>query len=193
MTDKSKAAAEREMRVLERSELVVRDADGKSSGLTPAGLELVEKLAAKASTQNSIAGKLKITASAFRKLLGKADEETPARFAWEKGRGEHEQDIIKKLLMHGAKNPIALIYYSKAKLGWRENEAPSEASTSNIKIILPAPMSREDYYRMLGITGPVDAANVAANKMKTIEHRAGAIPASEDSPLYQSKLQQKET
>ena len=87
MSEKSQAAAERGLRVLERSQLVLRDADGKPDGLTASGLELVERLAARASTHNYIAGRLGITASAFKRLIGRTDDEGQPRLAWERGRG----------------------------------------------------------------------------------------------------------
>jgi hypothetical protein len=159
MSEKSQAAAERGLRVLERSQLVLRDADGKPNGLTASGLELVERLAARAGTQNFIAGRLGITAGAFKRLLGRTEDENPTRLAWERGRSEHEQDVIRKLLAHGRKNVIALIFYSKAKLGFRENEPPPVAD-SNIKIVLPRAFTEEEYYKSLGLTGPVKANNI---------------------------------
>lgn len=185
MSEKSQAAAERGLRVLERSQLVLRDADGKPDGLTASGLELVERLAARASTQNYIAGRLGITASAFKRLIGRTDDEGQPRLAWERGRAEHEQDVIRKLLAHGKKNVIALIFYSKAKLGFRENEA-APAVESNIKIVLPRPMTEEQYYKTLGMNGPD-----RANNIKDITPPRAAIPDNSKPPLtwasYQSE------
>jgi len=55
---KREAHEARELTVLERSELIVRDDAGKPSDLTANGLQLVERLAKDGSTQNYIAGKL---------------------------------------------------------------------------------------------------------------------------------------
>jgi hypothetical protein len=149
------AAAAREMAVLERSELVVRGDDGKATGLTANGLQMVERLAMRGGSQNYIATKLGLTHGTFRKWLGRAEDETESRLAYERGRAQHEQDIINRLLAHGIKNPISLIFYSKAKLAWRENE-PAPMQQNNISLVLPQPMSREQYYKSLGIEGPVD-------------------------------------
>ena len=183
MSEKSQAAAERALRVLERGELVLRDVEGKPTGLTASGLELVERLAARASTQNYIAGRLGITASAFKRLLGRTDDDGQARLAWERGRAEHEQDVIRKLLAHGQKNVIALIFYSKAKLGFRENE-PTPAVESNIKIVLPRPMTEEQYYKTLGMTGPD-----AANNIKDVTPKPPAITDQTKPPLSWSSFQ----
>ena len=183
MSEKSQAAAERGLRVLERSQLVLRDDDGKANGLTVSGLELVERLAARASTQNYIAGRLGITAGAFKRLLGRAEDENPTRLAWERGRSEHEQDVIRKLLAHGQKNVIALIFYSKAKLGFWEREPPPVAD-SNIKIVLPRARSREEYNKSLGISGPV-----LANNIKDVTPPRPAIGDSSKPPLTWASYQ----
>jgi len=187
MTEKSQAASDRALRVLERSELVLRDAEGKPNGLSPSALELVERLAARASTQNFIAGRLGITAAAFKRLLGRADDEGPARLAWERGRAEHEQDVIRKLLAHGQKNVIALIFYSKAKLGFRENEIAA-AVESNIKIVLPRPMTEEEYYKTLGMTGPDKANNI-----KDVTPPKPALTDQSKPPLSWSTYQPKDS
>jgi hypothetical protein len=166
---------------------VLRDAEGKPNGLSPSALELVERLAARASTQNFIAGRLGITAAAFKRLLGRSDDEGPARLAWERGRAEHEQDVIRKLLAHGHKNVIALIFYSKAKLGFRENE-PAPTPESNIKIVLPRALTREEYYKSLGISGPV-----LANNIKDVTPPRKAIPDGSKPPLSWSSYQPKDS
>lgn len=172
---------QREVAVLMHKQLVVRDAEGKPTGLTPNGLLLVERLAKAAGTQNFIAGKLGITTKTFQKMLGRAEDETPARLAWEKGRSEHEQHVVNQLMAHGIKNPISLIFYSKAKLAWKENE-PAAVQQNSINITLPRALSREEYYKSLGIEGPVDSRKlIDAKPIQTLTGAAG------DQPLYSNK------
>ena len=181
MSEKSEAAANRELAVLERAPLVVRAADGKLAALTADGLVLVEKLGRAGSTQNYIASKLGVTQGAFKKLLGRAEEETEARLAWERGRAAHEQDIIRQLLAHGKKNVVALIFYSKAKLHWKENE-PDAGFTSNIQITLPDSMTKEQYYATLGIDGPIDTRKI---KDVTPPSETSSKPADEPRLRWQ--------
>jgi hypothetical protein len=151
---KREAHEARELAVLERSELIVRDDVGKPSGLTASGLQLVERLAKDGSTQNHIAGKLSLPQHVLKRLLGRAEEESPARLAWERGRALHEQEVVRMMLEHGKKNVVGLIFYAKAKLGWKENEPPP-AVQNNIMLTLPKALSKEQYYASLGIPGPV--------------------------------------
>ena len=146
-------AMKHDMAVLERSQLVERNNDVVT--VTESGLKLIEVLAKHGSTQNHIASQLGITQNTFKKILGRSDnDDSKARLAWERGRSMHEQDVVNRLLAHGLKNPISLIFYSKAKLGWRENE-PAPTVQSNIQISLPAAMSRD---RMSQLSGWLYAA-----------------------------------
>lgn len=177
--EKIAAHAAREIAVLERSDLVMRGADGKATGLTANGLQLVELLAKAGNTQNFIASKIGLTQGTFRKMLGRGEDESPERLAWERGRAQHEQDIVRMLLDHGKQNVVGLIFYSKAKLGWKENEPPP-AAANNILITLPGAMTSEQYYKLLGIEGPIDTriSRDVTPKPKALNSAGG------DQPLY---------
>lgn len=129
-------------------------ADGKSTRVvTPDGLALITMLAKNGKPHSLIASKLGMTRHAFRKALGSADSENPVRMAYEKGYGEHEAAVQSELWKKAKKSghPAPIIFYAKAHLGWRENEAPViDASQNKIQITLPAPRSFGDTLRALG-------------------------------------------
>jgi hypothetical protein len=180
-------AMKRDMAVLERSQLVERNNDVVT--VTESGLKLIEVLAKHGSTQNHIASQLGITQNSFRKILGRSDnDDSKPRLAWERGRSQHEQDVVNRLLAHGLKNPISLIFYSKAKLGWRENE-PAPTVQSNVQITYPAAMSCEEFYKMLGISGPVDTRLPAHD----VSPKPKALPPAGDVPMYATTHTQKES
>lgn len=51
------------------------------------------------------------------------------------------------------------IWFTKTQFGWSEKEAQGQPQ-SNVQIHLPASMTREQYYAMFGLTGPVPVAQV---------------------------------
>jgi hypothetical protein len=172
------AAARRELAILERSETVIRGADGKPTGLTPNGLKLVEILATAGGSKNYVAAKLGIPQATFKKLLGAANDETDARMSFERGHALHEHDVATRLLAADA--PAAsLVFYAKSRLGWKD-EPPVPSSTNNVVISLPGAMTSEQYYKMLGIDGPVDSRQLPARN----------ITPTEDKALYESNHQQ---
>jgi hypothetical protein len=179
---KREAHEARELVVLERSDLIVRDNAGKPSGLTASGLQLVERLAKDGSTQNYIAGKLSVPQHVLKRLIGRAEEESPVRLAWERGRALHEQEVVRRMLEHGKKNVVGLIFYAKAKLGWKENEPPP-AVQNNIMLTMPQPMTKEQYYKSLGLEGPVDSR--VLHDVTTKDETAH--PGVPEIPFYQRK------
>lgn len=169
------AAARRELAVLERSETTIRT-DGKVVGVTPSGLRLVELLATAGGSKNYIAAKLGIPQATFKKLMGAANAETDVRLAFEKGHALHEHDVARRLLAADAP-ASSLVFYAKSRLHWRD-EPPVPSNTNNVVITLPAPLTRAEYFRALGIEGPVNSRQLPAAKNVT--------PNDADKPLYET-------
>ena len=49
-----------------------------------------------------------------------------------------------------------MIYFSKARLGWQEKPTGALIQDNRIQITLPAPSTKEEMFRRLGIQGPLD-------------------------------------
>jgi hypothetical protein len=181
-----------EQNTLAREHLVDEEA-GDVVGLTPEGVALVEKMATDGATQNFIAATLVLPRAKWRKLMGKLDEETPARMAYERGAARHEQDIIARLLKAGAKWTPALIHYSKTKLGWREAGTGDPSRVENrINITIPAPMGRGELLQALGQDRIADFRSQRAKRlddMVDVTPKALPAPAPEPEPAQpESKL-----
>lgn len=133
--------------------------DGQTPVLTEAGLAAITLLASESVTQVAIASRIGITFKVFKGLLGRADDDppSPARAAWELGLGRLESELGRLLLSSARRgNTIAQIFFSKAKLGWRES-SPVQIDASQKHItFLPASMTEEEYFRSLNISGPLD-------------------------------------
>jgi len=156
--------------------LVQRDALDVVVGLSEQGLKLVERLARRGAPQSKIAASLGITLRRFKSLMD-ADE-SDVRLRWEKGRADHEDEIAKQLVKHGRRSFAALIYYSKAALGWKENDPATAVSVqSNIRLTLPRPMSTEDYFKMCGVSAPVDCRTPEQIALREAEVKARALPS----------------
>lgn len=51
---------------------------------------------------------------------------------------------------------ILLMYFTKTQLGWSEKGSAVSVQDNRINITLPAPISREEMFKRLGITAPLD-------------------------------------
>ena len=113
----------------------------------PAGLALIEHLAAQGGSQPVIAARLSLGLVTFKKLLNVESESEP-RLAWERGRSEAEFTLAKILLQQAKDgNCVAAIWLTKQH-GW--SETPVAASNApNITIVLPDSRSPEDYMRTI--------------------------------------------
>jgi hypothetical protein len=111
-----------------------------------AGLRLIELLAADGAPQTRIASALGIGHGTFKNFLKAEAGDNPVRLAWEAGRGTLEAEIASLLLAKGrGGDTIALIYFSKAQLGW--SEQPSISNTVGIQIVVPDSMDRDAFAR----------------------------------------------
>jgi hypothetical protein len=174
------ASEAKKLAALGRDKLVV-EIDGKPDSLTDAGLQLVEKLARIGAPQGKIASELKITVRRLKTIMERNSGDNPVRLAWERGHHDFEFEILQRLLRHGIKNPIPLLFVAKTQLEWRENTPPQQNIENRISLVLPQPMSKEQYYASLGLTGPVDSRVIHDVTPKT---KTPALPAGEDVPLY---------
>lgn len=154
----AKERAAREQRnIVVAADLVERGANGKPLGLTEAGLAAVEALAKLGKAKMFIAASLGLGTEQFKKLFGPADNPGPVRLAYEKGMAIFDDVLNDIMLAHARTNPVGGIYYTKSRLGWRDNEVAGPAVENKIQISLPAPMSKEAFYATLGIKGPADS------------------------------------
>lgn len=161
---------------------VIRTA-GKPSGLTPDGLALVENLAGFGKSETYIASKLGIVKAAFRKLLGEPSNENQIRLRWESGFAKYEDRKVKLMERHAEKNFIPAIFLAKARLGWRDSAQPAPLVENRIQLTLPLPMSTEQFYKMVGQTGPLDyrtprgKADAAERAAEIADEQRPALPA----------------
>lgn len=130
---------------------------------TPHALVKVTAWATEGKTKRWIAASLDVPFKRFEALMDKAKGDNPLRIAWETGYAAHEQEIVDRLIAVGKGESkgamIALIFYSKAKLGWTDKaDAPGTGADNRVQIFLPAPMARGEYYKMMGVQDPADTA-----------------------------------
>ena len=128
--------------------------------ITNDGLGYVEYLASEFCTQGFAASKLGVSLATFRKLYGKDvdDPPSPLRAAWESGRAAFETEVQRYHLLAMRKgSAIQPMFISKTEFGKREAGAAIEIQNGpRIDIVLPGSMSEAEYYKRLGIAGPID-------------------------------------
>jgi hypothetical protein len=116
--------------------------------LTTAGRTVVRLLSAEGNDQATIAHRLGVGLSTFKEII-KRDDALAEAIAVGKAA---LSDELAHLLLRGARegNIVAAIYLSKARCGWRENDAP-EAAKPNIVIQLPGAMNEQQYMDSLRV------------------------------------------
>lgn len=141
-----------------------------------AAFRLVEELAADNKTQRYIAAQLGVPFRTFEADLNKNKGQNELRLAWERGFAEVEQEVADFMLTQMRANTkgsiIAGIFFAKSRLGWREKDDSPQGNQSNIQIVLPRPMTEEQYYKTLGMSGPDRALNI-----KDVTPKPAALPA----------------
>ena len=113
--------------------------------VTPAGLKVIEAMAAEGQDQRTIAKALGID----RKTLTDLRERDPAvALAWERGHGDLASELTHMLLQKAREgNIVAMIYLTKARLGWREG-TPADGTAPpsvQVNIQIPAPMTDKEF------------------------------------------------
>ncbi|MBS0254012.1 MAG: hypothetical protein JSS36_02080 [Proteobacteria bacterium] len=135
----------------ESDALITRAGRGKTAPITvtPAGLTVIEELAAAGNDQRTIAKALGMdrkTMTDMRRRIAEVDE------AFERGLAALGDELTHLLLSQArGGNVVAAIYLTKARLGWREGDAPE--SRPNIIINLPDAQTPEAYLRAVRVTG----------------------------------------
>jgi hypothetical protein len=128
--------------------LIVRDgaASTAKTSITPSGLKVIEKMAAKGQDQRTIAAVLGVHRKT---LVNIRDRDPEVEEAWEKGHAALADELTHILLEHARDgNIIAAIYLTKARLGWREGEVMKDArvvTNTRVNIQMSPPMSKEEF------------------------------------------------
>jgi hypothetical protein len=131
-----------------RARAVIRG--GKRGGLTPitvteAGLEQIRRDSAEGLAISTIADRLGIGRRTFIEVRKRQPE---VEEALESGRGLLADELTHLLLKKARQgDTVAMIWLSKARLGWHET-GPREAAQVNVQVVnLPAPMGEGEYRR----------------------------------------------
>ncbi len=129
--------------------LITRAGRGKTAPvtITPSGLAVIEDLAAQGQDQRSIAKRLGINHQTFNNLRKTRPE---VELALERGHAALGDELTHHLLTAArGGNIVAMIYLTKARLGWREGDAPE--AKPNITINLPDSQTPEAYLRAIRV------------------------------------------
>jgi len=121
--------------------------------ITDAGLAQVERLAANGVSDASIAGVLGINRKTFALWL-KDDGDDRVLEAYYRGKGALATELVGKLLTHVRNdNVTALIFAMKSLLGMRDQgpATPQVGSAVAIQIVLPQPMSDDEFKKLVEI------------------------------------------
>jgi hypothetical protein len=117
---------------------------GERRDVTPAGLQLIEVIAANGGGQPAIAAKLGMPKATFLKRCNVNDGDNECRLAFERGKAALDFEMATLLLNQAREgNTLAMIYFSKARLGWTDTPQPQQ--TVGIQIVVPDSLSREQY------------------------------------------------
>lgn len=129
--------------------LITRAGRGKTAPvtITPAGLAVIEAMAAEGQDQRTIAKHLGINHQTLNNLRKTRPE---VELALERGHAALGDELTHHLL-NAARNGniVAMIYLTKARLGWREGDAPE--ARPNITINLPDSQTPEAYLRAIRV------------------------------------------
>ena len=142
--------------------LIERGAAKGAVALTAEGLALVESVARDGGSQALVASRLGVALSTFKKVM---ERDESVRLAYERGHAELEHEVATLLLDAARKGAIVpAIYFSKARLGWRENDvvAPTQ---NGIQIVLsdsltPDQWAERQRARAAALSAPSDAAPI---------------------------------
>jgi hypothetical protein len=144
---------------LDPATLVVTNEAGEPTELRPAGLRLVELLAVAFPGDKGlpfIARNLNLHRSQLKLLMTSNRGLNAVQKSWERGDALASFKHFQLLMSHSALKFIAAIFTAKGYFSVSERDQPSVVVNQNaISYVLPGGQSREDYYRSLGITGPV--------------------------------------
>jgi hypothetical protein len=134
-----------------------------SINVLPNGLVALSLWAEAGNTQEKCASLLSISLRSFQNLLGSADSSEPVRLAFEAGQASHKSNLIVWLTEAARSgNVIASFFLLKAVHLLRDQGPAVEVNVGNkIQFVLPGNQPKEDWYKSLGIEGPIDTRQPA--------------------------------
>lgn len=110
---------------------------GTGRSITPAGLKVIEELASEGRSYAAVARALGIDTKTLRRLR---NEQEGVQAAYEAGRARIDSEVtdyfLEQIRKRTKQSLVAAIYFSKAKLGWRENDPPADHVQQTV-IVLP--------------------------------------------------------
>lgn len=124
--------------------------NGRPLAIQTAGLDCIRELASRGVSTRSIASSLGIS----KKQLEQAIENDPAvAAAYEQGHAAIEQTVVANLLKQSNEGSIAAtIFLAKNFCGMSDNGPVGKSAGTNIQIVLPGAMSREQFMRQATVT-----------------------------------------
>lgn len=137
-----------------RGPLAIREGDGQTSPftITPAGLRVIQAMAAEGQDQATIAGQLGMHRKTLMDIVKRCPEVEEAVNA---GKAALADELTHHLLAAARKgNVVAAIYLTKARLGWVEGVAPE--TRPNIIINLPDAATPEAYLKAIKVIEPAE-------------------------------------
>ena len=140
--------------------LITRASRARTATVTviPAGLKVIEAMAAEGQDQRTIAKRLGVDQKTLRDIR---DRDPAMAEAWDRGHAALADELTHLLLTKArAGNIIAMIYLTKARLGWREG-TPTEGARQavQVNIQIPPPMSDAEFRRVIDGKAEVVADN----------------------------------
>lgn len=149
MNSKSKPVAKPAGALITRPSDTARDGPAAKATVTPAGLKVIEAMAAEGQDQRTIAKRLGVDR---RTLTVMRDRDPAVAEAWGRGHGELASELCHILLTHAREgNVIAAIFLTKARLGWRD-QGPVDGGPDNrvlVNISIPPPMSDAEFRKII--------------------------------------------
>jgi hypothetical protein len=134
-------------------ELIKRGLANNEKRITNHGVRKIEQMAADGLSEATMAKALRIARATF--LKRKKDDPRVAE-ALTTGRGKLDDEVANMLLEKArGGNLTAMIYFDKARLGHRD-QGPATAEdhkTPQVNIQINAPMSDEDFRKMIKVDG----------------------------------------
>jgi hypothetical protein len=131
--------------------------------LTDDDLHAIALVAAAGGRHADVAARLGVHKTTWAEIR-RRDER--ADLAWERGRSELHQVLVSKLLERAkAGEPVPLLFALKSIFSYTEGE-PRDAEDARplVQITLPAPMSPEDYARVVSIPAPRERVAAEAGR-----------------------------
>lgn len=132
--------------------LVVPSAQGRALAITGAGLEQITELARHGISQKAIAALMGVPKATFQDALERQPE---AKAAWELGLAQVEQTCIARLERLADEGSIAAAIFLAKNHAGMSDTGPRDGGkvTTNVQIVLPGAMSREQYTASIETSG----------------------------------------